>query len=104
MEFIFFFNIFALLNNINMSLDELKSALDGNTLSTSSVSASALANIMKFVDVKLLMDRHTFDYYYEMKVDELLKSEFPKEELETLKNQGWSFSDDNKNLILYLNN
>lgn len=87
-----------------MSLDELKSALDGNTLSTSSVSASALANIMKFVDVKLLMDRHTFDYYYEMKVDELLKSEFPKEELETLKNQGWSFSQDNKNLILYLNN
>jgi hypothetical protein len=50
------------------------------------------------------MDRHTFDYYYEMKVDELLKSEFPKEELETLKNQGWSFSDNNKNLILYLNN
>jgi hypothetical protein len=37
-------------------------------------------------------------------VDELLKSEFPKEELETLKNQGWSFSQDNKNLILYLNN
>ena len=104
MEIIFFFNIFALLNNINMSLDELKSALDGNTLSTSSVSASALANIMKFVDVELLMDRYTFDYYYEMKVDELLKSEFPKEELETLKNQGWSFSDDNKNLILYLNN
>jgi len=87
-----------------MSLDELKSALDGNTLSTSSVSASALVNIMKFVDVELLMDRHTFDYYYEMKVDELLKSEFPKEELETLKKQGWSFSDDNKNLILYLNN
>jgi hypothetical protein len=50
------------------------------------------------------MDRRTFDYYYEMKVDELLKSEFPKEELETLKNQGWSFSDGNKNLILYLNN
>jgi hypothetical protein len=24
--------------------------------------------------------------------------------LETLKKQGWSFSDDNKNLILYLNN
>ncbi len=104
MEIKEFFHIFALLNDFNMSLEELKSALGSNTLSTSSVSASALANIMKFVDVKLLMDRHTFDYYYEMKVDELLKSEFPKEELETLKNQGWSFSDDDKNLILYLNN
>ena len=66
-----------------MSLEELKNALDGNTLSTSSVSASALANIMKFVNVELLMDIHTFDYYYEMNVDELLKSKMPTEELET---------------------
>lgn len=87
-----------------MSLDELKSALDSNTLSTSSVSASALANIMKFVDVKLQMDKHTFDYYYEMNVDDLLKSDMPKEEIETLKNQGWSFSNDKKTLIIYLNN
>lgn len=99
-----FLHIFALLNDFSMSLEELKSALGDNTLSTSSVSASALVNIMKFVDVELLMDKHTFDYYYEIKVDELLKSKFPKEELETLKSQGWSFSQDNKKLILYLNN
>jgi hypothetical protein len=28
----------------------------------------------------------------------------PKEELETLKNQGWSFDNDKKSLILYLKN
>ena len=87
-----------------MSLEELKSALDGNTLSYGSISASALANIMKFVGVELQMDKHTFDYYYEMSVDDLLKSDMPKEELETLKNQGWSFDNDKKSLILYLKN
>lgn len=87
-----------------MSLDELKNSLDGNTLSFYSVSFSALANIMKFVDVKLLMDKHTFDYYYEINVDDLLKSNLPTEELETLKNQGWAFSENNKSLILYLKN
>jgi hypothetical protein len=87
-----------------MSLDELKSALDDNTLSYGSISASALANIMKFVDVELQMDKHTFDYYYEMNVDELLNSKMPTGELETLKKQGWGFNNDKKSLILYLKN
>lgn len=87
-----------------MSLEELKNALDENTLSYGSISASALANIMKFVYVRLQMDKNTFDYYYEMNVNELLKSKMPTEELETLKNQGWSFNSDKKSLILYLKN
>jgi hypothetical protein len=84
-----------------MSLEELKNTLGNNTLSSFYIGASALANLMKFVDVKLQMDRNTFDYYYEMDVGELLKSKLPKEELETLKNQGWSFSKDEKKLILF---
>ena len=87
-----------------MTLDELKEALESNTLSYSRVDTSALVNIMKFVDVKLEMDRHTLDYYYKMSVAELVKSEMPTDELETLKKQGWSFSDDKKSLIVYLKN
>jgi len=87
-----------------MSLEELKNALNGNTLSYGSVSTSALMNIMKFVNVELLMDRKTLDYYYKIVVDDLLKSEMPIGELETLKKQGWSFDNDDKSLILFLKN
>lgn len=87
-----------------MSLEELKNALDSNTLSYSLINASALANIMRFVDARLQIDKHTFDYYYEIDVNDLLKSDMPKEEIETLKKQGWSFDNDKKSLILYLKN
>lgn len=86
-----------------MNLDDLKDTLSSNTLYYGSISSSAMINIMKFVNVKLLMDERTFEYYYEIDVDELLKSDFPKEELETLKNQGWSFSKNRDKLILFLN-
>ena len=87
-----------------MSLDELKGILGDNKVSYSSIGLTSLANISRFVNVRLQMDNKSLDYYYEMDVDELLKSHMPNDELEVLKEQGWSFSDDNKMLILYLKN
>lgn len=87
-----------------MSLDELKGILGDNKVSYSSIGLTSLANISRFVNVRLQMDNKSLDYYYEMDVDELLKSHMPSDELEVLKEQGWSFSDDNKMLILYLKN
>ena len=85
-----------------MSIGELREALSGNTLSYTTVNVASMVNIIKFVNVELQMDKHTFDYYYEIDVNKLVKSDMPKEELETLREQGWSFSDDGKSLILYL--
>lgn len=85
-----------------MSIGELREALSENTLSYTTVNVASMVNIIKFVNVELQMDKHTFDYYYEIDVDKLVKSDMPKEELETLREQGWSFSDDGKSLILYL--
>jgi hypothetical protein len=85
-----------------MSLEELKSVLGDNELSFGSISSSVLGSIMNFVEVKLSMDVHTFDYYYEIDVDDLLASNLSKELLETLKTQGWSLTEDDKKLILYL--
>ena len=87
---------------IGMSIGELREALSGNTLSYTTVNVASMVNIIKFVNVELQMDKHTFDYYYEIDVDKLVKSDMPKEELETLREQGWSFSNDGKSLILYL--
>lgn len=89
---------------VQVSLDELKGILGDNKVSYSSIGLTSLANISRFVNVRLQMDNKSLDYYYEMDVDELLKSHMPSDELEVLKEQGWSFSDDNKMLILYLKN
>ena len=90
--------------SVQVSLDELKGILGDNKVSYSSIGLTSLANISRFVNVRLQMDNKSLDYYYEMDVDELLKSHMPSDELEVLKEQGWSFSDDNKMLILYLKN
>ena len=46
----------------------------------------------------------TLDYYYEINVSDLTKSKITSGELETMQKQGWSLSDDSKNLIIFLTN
>lgn len=87
-----------------MNLEELKETLKDNKVEYCSVSTAELVNIYKFVNVNLQMDFQTLDYYYEINVNELLESDFPSSELETLKKQGWAFTEDNKFLVLYLKN
>lgn len=87
-----------------MTLDKLKEALKDNKISYSSVETKELYNIFKFAYVNLQMDNKTLDYYYEIDAEELGNSELPDSELETLKKQGWAFSDNKKSLILYLKN
>ena len=87
-----------------MTLEELKEILGENTLSYSKVSLAELANIMPIVEVNLEMDKHSLDYYYQIDVNELLESKMTKEEVEMLKEQGWSFDDDKTKIILFLKN
>lgn len=87
-----------------MSSQEIYELLKDNTLSYNNISMSSLTNIMTFVHVDLKIDAKSLDYYYAINVDELSNSEIPKEEVEVLKSQGWSFSDDRKYLLLFLKN
>lgn len=87
-----------------MSLEEIKTVFGNNILSYNKISAVDLANIAKFVEVKLQMDKSTLDYYYEISVSDLAKSKITSVELETMQKQGWSLSDDSKNLIIFLTN
>jgi hypothetical protein len=87
-----------------MSLEDIKTVFNNNTLSYNKISAVDLANIAKFVEVKLQMDKSTLDYYYEINVSDLAKSKITNGELETMQKQGWSLSDDSKNLIIFLTN
>ena len=84
-----------------MSKEELKELLKNNSTEVMhELSASDLVDIKEFVNVSLEIDRKTFDYYYKINIDELLKSEMPTEEFDKLKNQGWSIFE-NK-VILFL--
>lgn len=87
-----------------MTLKEIEDAIGGNTLSYSKITSSDLANIMKFVNVRLLIDKSCLDYYYEVDVDELKSSSMPNDELGTLKELGWSFNSDKSKLLVYLKN
>jgi len=87
-----------------MTLDKLKETLKDNKASYSSIETKDLYNIFGFVTVNLQMDNKTLDYYYEINVNELLDSDIPNEELETMRKQGWAFSDNGKYLVLYLKN
>ena len=84
-----------------MSKEELKELLKNNSTEVMhELSASDLVDIKEFVNVSLEIDRKTFDYYYKINIDELLKSEMPTEEFDKLKNQGWSIFEDK--VILFL--
>lgn len=84
-----------------MSKEELKELLKNNSTEVMhELSASDLVDIKEFVNVSLEIDRKTFDYYYKIDIDELLKSEMPTEEFNKLKNQGWSIFEDK--VILFL--
>lgn len=87
-----------------MTLDKLREALKDNKISYSSVETKELYNLFMFTTVNLQMDMKSLDYYYIMDVEELVNSDMPEDELETLKNQGWAFTEDGKNLVLYLKN
>lgn len=87
-----------------MTLKEIEGAIGGNTLSYSKITSSDLVNIMKFVNVRLLIDKSCLDYYYEIDVDELKSSSMPNDELGTLKELGWSFNSDKSKLLVYLKN
>lgn len=87
-----------------MDLEKIKAIIGDNTLSYAKISSFDVANIMEHVNVKLYMDDATLDYYYGININDLVSSDIVENDIENLKKQGWSFSDDNTKLIIYLTN
>lgn len=84
-----------------MTKNELIDLLKDNSIDKKNpINACALANISRFTNVLLQMDRKTLDYYYEIDINDLLSSQLPKDEYEVMKSQGWSIRE-NK-IILYI--
>jgi hypothetical protein len=51
--------------------------------------------------VTLEMDDKSLDYYYNINVEELLESNMPLNDLDDLKEEGWAFDEDKKNIVIF---
>ncbi len=85
-----------------MTREEIEGALGGNPLMRSRITMRAIGDLMHYATPRLLMDKDSLDYYYEVDVDELASSSMPKETLEDLRNDGWSLSEDKARILVYL--
>lgn len=85
-----------------MSSKEIKEMFTRNEPLANVVHMTSLGNIMPFAKVDLKMDRLTMNYYYEIDVEEISKSEMPNEEYEQMEKDGWTYDNSSNKLILYI--
>lgn len=87
-----------------MTIDEIKLFFKDCPLTSGNVRLSSLINITEYVDVQLRMDDKTLDYYFGIDLLEIEESNMPQDYMLYLKESGWSISEDNKELVKYLDN
>jgi hypothetical protein len=85
-----------------MSSKEIKEMFTRDEPLSNVVHMTSLGNIMPFAKVDLKMDRLTMNYYYEIDVEEITKSEIPNEEYEQMAKDGWTYDNSSNKLILYI--
>lgn len=87
-----------------MTIDEIKLFFKDCPLTSGNVRLSSLINITEYVDVQLKMDDKTLDYYFGIDLLEIEESNMPQDYILYLKESGWAISEDNKELVKYLDN
>lgn len=85
-----------------MTKEDIIGALKDNGLTYTKMYATALNNIAHYVKVNLKIDEQNFDYYYEIDVNDLARSNMPIDDLDDLKKEGWFLSDGNEQIKVYL--
>ena len=86
-----------------MKKEEIKGILGKNELRFVSVSFFEINELMRYAKVNLKMDSVSLDYYYEIDIDELCKSDIPLEMVMGMKDRGWCISEGGEKIILFLN-
>ena len=89
---------------MQMQKTELEEILKDNKPTFVKVSSSRLANIMQYVGVELKIDKYSLDYFYEINVEDLLKSQIPPKDIEEMASEGWCFDETKKFIKIFLTN
>lgn len=85
-----------------MTRDEIEEKLGDNAISYGSVAASTIAELQAWVTVTLEMDKETQDYFYQIRVDELVGSIMPTHVIDELRDEGWAFNPEHDAIQLFL--
>lgn len=85
-----------------MSKSDVEEIFGNNKVTFSKVEIGDLIDITKYVSLDIKMDKVSLDYYYIINVNELLTSAMPIEILKRMGKNGWSFDEEQENLILYI--
>lgn len=82
-----------------MTKKEIINIVKASTQKNTTLPLADLLLLRNIADVKLEMDRDENEYFYKVKVDDIVDKELKKE---VLSNNGWILSDDENFIILYI--
>ena len=82
--------------------EDIDKTVGQNKASIGKVPTMDLSSINDLVKVILKMDRQSLDYYYSISVQDALNSKLDVECLERLASNGWSLSDDKREILKYI--
>lgn len=82
-----------------MTKKEIINIVKASTQKNTTLPLADLLLLRNVVDVKLEMDRDENEYFYKVKIDDIVDKELKKE---VLSNNGWILSDDENFIILYI--
>ena len=83
-----------------MTRKEIIEIVSNSTQKRSTMPLTDLLLLRNVADVKLEMDRYENEYYYKVKVDDIVDKDLKKE---VLSDNGWTLSDDENYIFLYIN-
>jgi hypothetical protein len=83
-----------------MTKDEIIELANNSVKKKPTMSLTELMYLRQVADVNLEMDRDENEYYYKIKIDELVDKDFKKE---IISDNGWEVSKDKEFIILFIN-
>ena len=83
-----------------MTKDEIKDLVLNSKQTNTFMPLTDLLLLRNVADVRLEMDRDENEYYYKVKIDDLVDKDLKKE---ILSNNGWVLSKDEEYILLFLN-
>jgi len=83
-----------------MTKEEIIELANNSVKKKHTMPLTELMFLRQVADVNLEMDRDENEYYYKIKIDELVDKDFKKE---IISDNGWEVSKDKEFIILYIN-
>ena len=82
-----------------MTKKEIINIVKASTQKNTTLPLADLLLLRNIADVKLEMDRDENEYYYKVKIDDIVDKDLKKE---VISNNGWELSSDENFIILYV--